>query len=98
MDKLQFLTVLVLLTKRWNYGINIGKTKLLVQTVRKDITCVTPIQIQGTDMEAVESFPYLGSITKSGLLDVEIEHRYMCSYLESEFLIGFIDCHNTRGI
>ena len=60
--------------------VNVTKTKVLFQRT-KPLTATAPnIDIEGTTLENVDHFPYMGSyLSKSVTIDVEIQHRTRCA-------------------
>ena len=56
------------------------KTKVLFQPAQPLTATAPNIEIEGTTLENVDRFPYLGSyLSKSANIDVEIQHRIRCA-------------------
>ena len=60
--------------------VNVTKTKVLFQPAQPLTATAPNIDIEGTTLENVTHFAYLGSyISKSANIDVEIQHRIRCA-------------------
>ena len=60
--------------------VNVTKTKVLFQPAQPLTATAPNIDIEGTTLENVDRFPYLGSyLSKSANIDVEIQHRIRCA-------------------
>ena len=56
--------------------VNVTKTKVLFQPAQPLTVTAPKIDIEGTTLENVDHFAYLGSyLSKSANIDVEIQHR-----------------------
>ena len=60
--------------------VNVKKTKVLFQPAQLLTATAPNIDIEGTTLENVDHFAYLGSyLSKSANIDVEIQHRIRCA-------------------
>ena len=71
--------------------VNVTKTKVIFQPAQPLTATAPNIDIEGTTLENVDRFPYLGSyISKSANIDVDIQHRIRCacfSYSRMKYLV-----------
>ena len=60
--------------------INVTKTKVIFQPAQPLTATASNIDIEGTTLENLDRFAYLGSyVSKSTNIDVEIQHRIRCA-------------------
>ena len=59
--------------------VNVTKTKVIFQPAQPLTATAPNIDIEGTTLENIDRFPYLGSYSKSANIDVEIQHRIRCA-------------------
>ena len=60
--------------------VNVTKTKVIFQPAQPLTATAPTIDIEGTTLENVDHFAYLGSyLSKSANIDVEIQHRIRCA-------------------
>ena len=60
--------------------VNVTKTKVIFQPAQPLTATAPNIEIEGTTLENVDHFAYLGSyLSKSANIDVEIQHRIRCA-------------------
>ena len=68
MDKLQEVC------KEYNIEINVKKTKVMVISKRENVPCV--IKVNGTQLEQVKQYKYLGGLTtEDGRCEKEVKMR-----------------------